>query len=510
MRSLFILLALLTPAAAQIPHAEEALAGITVGREVDYTTTHTTTDGVLVFFRGTSREATPTNVMQATQIPDAVRLSYLSVLRITAGTGGGTSSRGSGTYLGNGLVLTNRHVVDGGRSFYITLKDGRNVSANLLRTSNTQADLAILETQNLDHILKPVPLAMRDAQQGQTIYPSGFDQGRLEWHTIWPARVYKFYQSGDYAAIGSGARRGSISGNSGGPVFNARGELISPLWGTNGSTQLGNGDTMAVCFRSTRWFLLPWRQRIMNALAGGWNRRPIIIQIAPGQQWQQPPQIQPQQLPPVQQPRGYRFEGQILPLASSTDSTQCGPGYSQYGQQYCPPSYGSGQPSYGSPSRPVIPGTVPGTNPGGEIPSYQPPAEPPELKLDYDALAEALLPKLAKDDRFKGQDGKPGPAGPKGDPGQRGTPGTVTQSQLTAMSAALLSQMAGDSRFKGEPGEITAEQIAELTEEIKRGLNRRILVVDGKSKQVLDDETYAFDEPFVFDLTKLSRKANTQ
>ena len=301
---------------------------------------------------------------------------------------------------------------------------------------------------------------------------------------------------------------------------------------------------------------------------GSRGRDPIIIQIAPGYQYRQGQQ---QAAPNPSPSQGYLIEGKLIPLREKTanqtavnatdrpkivplqyddtgwksserkpgeSKTQYGyvQGYSQcdpygsyssggYGQQ-CPPSYGGGfgGGGYGGggfgmdPSRPIIPGSgSPGTG-GGDIPNFQPtqPTEPQKLELDYDKLADALLPKMAEDDRFRGIDGKPGKPGPAGSQGPAGPAAHVTQTQLTAMSAAILNQMAGDARFKGSQGprgsqgEITPEQIAELTEEIKRGLSRRVLVVDGKEGEVLADETYAFDKPFVFDVTKIRRKAKTQ
>lgn len=505
-------------ATAQIPNANDVLAGIEVGREVSYLNTQSVDAGYAVLGSPTN-VVQPTGVMRATNIPEAVKTSYLSVVRITGDHGNGTSSRGSGTYLGSGLVITNRHVVQGGRTFYITLKNGKNIPASLLRVSNTEADLALLQVPDLPE-LKPVPVAMKEVRQGQVVYPSGFDQGRMEWHTIWPARVHNWYNQGSWSSGGIGARRGSISGNSGGPVFNSAGELIAPLWGTNGSTSLGNGDTTAVCFRSTRFFLLPWRARIMRALRSRWNQPPIIINIGNGSQYQPPPQQQ--YSPPPQQ--GYKIEGHLIPLrevtrtsnevpivplknyddsgweSSSTQYGYCPPGS---GSQYCDPGYG--QPSYGQPSygggaqRPVLP----------DPPAFQPDPEPKELELDYDKLADALLPKMSQDERFRGPAGKQGPAGPQGKQGQEGK--SVTPQELSALGNVLMQQMVADQRFrgpKGDKGEITPEQISELTEEIKRGMTRRIVVIDGKTKEVLDDETYGLDEPFVFDIRKLERKSS--
>ena len=402
-------------------------------------------------------------VSDSTLIPQSVVDSYSSVGLVTKRDATG-QQKGSATYLGDGLWLTNAHVVlsSAKGTFTVTLKSGQVLAARVLHCElDKEPDLAVVETSPVN--LKPVAVADKPPAIGDLVFPSGFDRGRLEWHTIWPARVDEIYSGGDFASTGLGARKGAISGNSGGPTFNESGELIAPLNANNGpSTLTGGGGTVSVCFRNTRIFLLPWRNRVMRALQ---QNCPPNGQCYP----QQPPQYNPQPQPsPVPRP--------VLPPNQDIPSFK--------------------------PAPTPIAGTCPGAHcPGCTVGHQQ---DPPvsQVDIDYDRLAKIVIAKIADDDRFRG------PAGPKGD---KGDTGTVSDSQLKAMSLALLDTMRSDPAFRGAQGPIgpagnsASVDVAKLKDEIKRDLNRRFIVLNGQDGTVIDDESYAFDEPFVLDVTRLQK-----
>lgn len=118
-------------------------------------------------------------------------------------------------------------------------------------------------------------------------------------------------------------------------------------------------------------------------------------------------------------------------------------------RRWCPP--GSGVPSSQVPPMPSLPPTVPESE-----------SEPEQQQIDLESLAEAIVKKMAGDERFKGPAGEPGPqgeAGPQGPPGEQGPPGppgpsidptilTDFQKQLTEQSSRV--EALSDSTFDVE------------------------------------------------------------
>lgn len=94
--------------------------------------------------------------------------------------------------------------------------------------------------------------------------------------------------------------------------------------------------------------------------------------------------------------------------------------------------------------------------------------EPAEIVIDYDKLADALLERMARDERFRG------PQGPPGESGVQGPPGDCP-----------------------DIGDLRAE-----IDELKAHKRRVVLVKDGK---IVDDEEYGFGEPIVLDFKKIQK-----
>ena len=88
------------------------------------------------------------------------------------------------------------------------------------------------------------------------------------------------------------------------------------------------------------------------------------------------------------------------------------------------------------------------------------------------------------------QPGIPGPRGPQGFPGPSGRTGAT-----------------GPQGPPGRHGSNT--DLTELRQRLEKLENakRRVLLVDGKTKAVLDDETYGINEPMVFDVQQLLQSA---
>jgi S1-C subfamily serine protease len=236
------------------------------------------------------------------EIPEPVVKSCYSVAKIIVDAGG-SQSLGSGTYIGDGLWITNRHVVADRGRLSVQLKTGDMIPAKLASISRYEhADLAIVETANLDEYVMPVAISDENPQPGDIVYPSGFDKGNLNAHRVWPAKVVQIWDSGQIESRGIAQRKGSISGNSGGPTFTSSGQLVAPLWGNGGSEpgvpSNGLGTTLSVSWEATRTFLLPFRERIVRALTQcGPQCNPFPSQRMPQQQFQQQPRIQSPTVP---------------------------------------------------------------------------------------------------------------------------------------------------------------------------------------------------------------------
>jgi serine protease Do len=149
----------------------------------------------------------------------------------------GSGGRGAGAGViwdAGGLVLTNDHVIPGrrlGGNVRVTLPDGRSFEAEVKRRSRS-LDLALLRLRDDPGDLPTIPVGDSDALRvGELVYAVGHPWGRLGAVTAgivsglgaarWPNRGsstrYVHYVQSDVALA---------PGNSGGPLLNARGEVV--------------------------------------------------------------------------------------------------------------------------------------------------------------------------------------------------------------------------------------------------------------------------------------------
>lgn len=148
----------------------------------------------------------------------------------------GSGRRGSGAgviWSEDGLILTNHHVVAGGRrrrgGARVTLHDGRTLDAGIVRRSRS-LDLALLRVRGDAGGLAALAVGDSDALRvGELVYAVGHPWGN-------PGAVTAGVVGG-LDAQGRGPRRGPrvryvrsdvalAPGNSGGPLLNARGEVV--------------------------------------------------------------------------------------------------------------------------------------------------------------------------------------------------------------------------------------------------------------------------------------------
>lgn len=206
----------------------------------------------------------------------AAEIDTSSVVQVWSG-----QDRGSGVYLGDGLVLTASHVFRDGNGFgHVRFSDGHQ-SSGLVRGDDSQWDQAVIELANPPRAAKCVRFASNNPRPGEVVYAAGHDGTQA---ATWRGVV------ADYASPSPGSPNEWFTfsgvaqpGYSGGPVFNQSGELIGNLWGARPEEY----KTTAVCWTRTQRFLLPWNARlaaIQYACPPGMICRPAPRQPSGGRQ----------------------------------------------------------------------------------------------------------------------------------------------------------------------------------------------------------------------------------
>jgi serine protease Do len=159
---------------------------------------------------------------------EMIERSQRSVVQVRSGGRGG----GAGViWPHGGLALTNEHVVARSRGrVEVALRDGRMFEAEVIKRSR-ELDLALLRLRNAPDDLPVAPVGDSDAlRAGSLVYAIGHPWGRL-------GAVTAGVVSGSVAGRGPAGTRGSreryvvsdlalAPGNSGGPLLNARGEVV--------------------------------------------------------------------------------------------------------------------------------------------------------------------------------------------------------------------------------------------------------------------------------------------
>jgi serine protease Do len=144
-----------------------------------------------------------------------------------------SSGRGIGAgviWPGDGLVLTNHHVVSGRRrrgNIRVAVRDGRTLEADVVK-SGLNLDLALLRLEGDHGDLPAAPVGDSDALRvGELVYAIGHP-----WGSVGAVSAGIVGGVGELRGRGSSARyvRSDVAlapGNSGGPLLNARGEVVA-------------------------------------------------------------------------------------------------------------------------------------------------------------------------------------------------------------------------------------------------------------------------------------------
>lgn len=197
---------------------------------------------------------------------------------------------GTGTYLGDGLVLTCGHLWakkwEGRGSIRVNVLfvDGRTISGIPIKVDHIW-DQGLVQLDQIHPTAKGAGLARSNPVVGQGVSVAGYDGGerKLTWRV---GKVVKIglarnqAQPGDWFEMS----RGSVSGDSGGPIFSDQGLLIGNLWGTSTTR------TISLTAGRTRQFLSAvfprlsaWGERTRHGdvICSGPDCQPIQ-RLAPG------------------------------------------------------------------------------------------------------------------------------------------------------------------------------------------------------------------------------------
>jgi len=181
----------------------------------------------------------PAIAQAAWGLPPAQRQTpHPAVVRIVAPEGASTSY-GSGTLIDvrgdYALVLTNWHVVaDAKGTIEVVFPDGFRSAAKLVTTDKTW-DLAALAIWKPN--VAPVTLATRPPQPGEPLSIAGYGSGDYRMASGYCTQYVAPGMNHPYEMVEVSAA--ARQGDSGGPIFNSRGELVGVLFGTSFGTTSG-------------------------------------------------------------------------------------------------------------------------------------------------------------------------------------------------------------------------------------------------------------------------------
>ena len=167
-------------------------------------------------------------------LPGVASLHVEGALHVHKGKNGKihpSKSRGTGFFIdSNGLMITNQHVVQTARKIRVVFNEGHERTAEVIG-SDVAADVALLKV-NCEGLVV-TPLALGDSEQvqpGQPVFAIGHPLGlkqsvslgtisALHRHEIRPRSEHRY---SDFIQTDAAINKGS----SGGPLFNAEGEVI--------------------------------------------------------------------------------------------------------------------------------------------------------------------------------------------------------------------------------------------------------------------------------------------
>lgn len=161
--------------------------------------------------------------------PAAERVAEVSVVRVAGNTECGTGISGSGVVVGEGLVMTNAHVVAGMSRPYVFADDDAVGARSVPVYYDPMLDVALLRVPGLT--LPAVELG-QDPASGEQIAVAGFPNGGPQ--AVKPATVRGTVKATSTDIYGAGRAKRTVAvlagsvmpGDSGGPLLNHAGEMV--------------------------------------------------------------------------------------------------------------------------------------------------------------------------------------------------------------------------------------------------------------------------------------------
>jgi S1-C subfamily serine protease len=148
---------------------------------------------------------------------------HKAVVRISCRLDSITTATGSGCLVEGRDVITAAHVVDGACEIYVLFHDGSKIKAKM-KSFNTERDLAILElAEDAPAGCIHSKISDADVEVGESVEVCGFSGGDGLRH--FSAKVLG--TDGDRVVMSGYVAQG----DSGGPIFNHRGEVVSVVSG---------------------------------------------------------------------------------------------------------------------------------------------------------------------------------------------------------------------------------------------------------------------------------------
>jgi S1-C subfamily serine protease len=177
---------------------------------------------------GSETASSPTDELE--QVARKTTLRVRNILCVP-----GAVATGSGFALDATTLVTNRHVVEGAASLELSTWDGNDILIPV-HAYSTINDLAIIKTSS------PLPetvLLGGGIQEGQSVYASGYPGGGA-W-SLTGGTVVDVTSGESFEQVGGVVRTTAQvrQGNSGGPLFDANGQVVAVVFAIEVATGYG-------------------------------------------------------------------------------------------------------------------------------------------------------------------------------------------------------------------------------------------------------------------------------